>query len=244
MQTKEVTAKSILNKSGLSDYCVNPYAGCGFGCRYCYAQLIMRRFYPGIQWGEYAYPKVNAAEILAKELKRAKKGSVFISSVTDAYQPLEKKYELTRKCLSLLLEKQFPVTVQTKSPLVLRDLDLLKKFNECTVGMTVTTDDDEIRKKFEPKAPPIASRVDALRQLHEAGIRTYAFIGPMLPMNAKSLAAMISMVDFAYIDRMNYNFQVKKLCEELGMDDAFYENAKKEIASELNKMKIECKVIF
>ena len=127
MNVQETLAKTILNKSKIHDYCVNPYTGCQVNCRYCYARLFMAR-YSGHKepWGEFVDVKINAPEVLRKQLARAKRGTVWVSSVCDPYQPLEAKYELTRRCLEELAKSRFPVTIQTKSKLVLRDLDLLE----------------------------------------------------------------------------------------------------------------------
>ena len=156
-------------------------------------------------WGSFVDAKINAPEILRKQLKRAAKGNIIISSVTDPYQPVEGKYKLTRRCLEELLPYQFPVDVLTKSPFVLRDMDILKKFKKLEVGITVTTDDERIRNVFEPKAPPLEARINTLKRLHDSGLRTYAFIGPVLPMNPEVLCErIIRSVDHVFIDRMNY----------------------------------------
>ena len=131
---KEVTAKSILNKSKIFDYCLNPYTGCQHNCKYCYARLFMKRYSGHAEpWGQFVDAKVNAPELLKKQLVRAKRGDVWISSVTDPYQPLEAKFELTRQCLMELVKKQFPVSIQTKSDLVLRELDLIQELEEIQV---------------------------------------------------------------------------------------------------------------
>ena len=126
---REIKAKSILTKSGIPgvDYCVNPYVGCSHGCRYCYATFMKRYTGHTEAWGSFVDVKIHAPEILQRQLKRASMGRVMISSVTDAYQPIESKYKLTRQCLEILLQSQFPVDILTKSPLVLRDIDLIKK---------------------------------------------------------------------------------------------------------------------
>ena len=135
-----------------------------------------------------------------------------ISSVTDPYQPIENKYKLTRQCLEVLLLYQFSIDILTKSPLVLRDLDLIEKFKETEVGITITTDDDEIRKIFEPTAPPIGARIHALKTLCEKGINTYAFIGPLLPMNPEALSEKIGPhIHSVLIDRMNYVSKTRKI---------------------------------
>jgi len=99
----------------------------------------------------------------------------------DPYQPLEKKYGITRNCLEILADHDWPVVIQTRSPLVLRDIDILKRARHFEAGLTITTADDAVRKRFEPNAPPIKERLVALGELHRAGIKTYAMIAPMLP---------------------------------------------------------------
>ncbi len=214
MKIVEKKARSILSKSGIPsiDYCINPYVGCGHGCRYCYA-TFMKRFTGHTEgWGSFVDVKVNAPEVLQKQMKGAVPGNVLLSSVTDPYQPLEAKYKLSRHCLEVLRPYQFPLSILTKSPLVLRDLDLIREFKEAEVGMTVTTDDDEVRKIFEPQAPSIEARVQALKTLHEKGIKTYAFIGPLLPMDPEALAWKISpYIDSVLIDRMNYVSKTRKI---------------------------------
>jgi DNA repair photolyase len=204
---REKQVRSILSRSGISsvDYCLNPYVGCAHGCRYCYA-TFMKRFTGHTEpWGTFVDVKVNAPEVLQRQLKRAARGYVMFSSVTDPYQPLEESYRLTRRCLEILLKHQFPVGILTKSPLVLRDLDLIRQFDDIEVGMTITTEDDRIKKIFEPQAPPIAARIQALKELHDRGISTYVFIGPLLPQNPESLAEKIGPhVDSVLVDRMNY----------------------------------------
>jgi DNA repair photolyase len=156
-------------------------------------------------WGTFVDVKSNAREVLQRQLRRTTRGYVMISSVTDPYQPLEQQYGLTRRCLEVLLQNQFSTGILTKSPLVLRDMDLLERFEEIEVGITVTTEDEKIRNIFEPHAPPIDARVEALKKLHDRGIHTYAFIGPLLPQNPEALAKKISPhVDSVLIDRMNY----------------------------------------
>ncbi len=217
---REIKAKSILTKSGIPgvDYCINPYVGCSHGCRYCYA-TFMKRFTGHTEpWGSFVDVKINAPEILQKQLKRAKRGSVLMSSVTDAYQPVESKYKLTRQCLEALLQCQFPIDILTKSPLVLRDTDIIKKFKDIAVGITVTTNDEKISRVFEPNAPSIMARIRTLKALHDKGIHTYAFIGPVLPMNPETLSEKISpYVDSIIIDRMNYTSKTLKIYQRLNL---------------------------
>jgi DNA repair photolyase len=247
---KETRAKSILNKSQIFDYCVNPYTGCQVNCRYCYARLFMKR-YSGHKepWGEFVDVKINAPEVLRKQLQRAKRGTVWISSVCDPYQPLEAKYELTRRCLKELLEKQFPVNIQTKSTLVLRDLDQLKSFEEIEVGFTITTNDEKIARFFERGAASVAERLNALEKLHSSGIRTFAFIGPLLPGDPEKLVADLDgLVDRVFIDRMNYLNQVKACYRQLELEwateDRFFQEYKTRLTSELKKRRMRFESVF
>jgi len=214
VRIQEIKVKSILSKSGIpgTDYCINPYVGCANACRYCYADFMKKYTGHVEDWGSFVDAKINAPEVLQRQIRRAAKGNVIISSVTDAYQPLEEKYRLTRQCLEILLRHQFPVDILTKSSLVLRDMDLIKKFKDMEVGITITTDDDEIKRIFEPQAPPISSRITTLKRLYENGIKTYVFIGPLLPMNPEALAERVSpYVDTVLIDRMNYISKTKRI---------------------------------
>lgn len=182
MTIKEIKCKSILTKSKLPgcDYVINPYSGCLMSCVYCYSRFIKRFTGHKEPWGSYVDVKINAAEILEKEVEKTKKGMVFLSSITDAYQPIEKKYKLTRKILEILLEHQFPVSILTKSALVLRDIDLFKKFDDITVGVTITSLNKNI-KDFEPIAASPKERMKILQRLRRNGINTYVHIGPILP---------------------------------------------------------------
>ena len=156
------------------------------------------------------------------------------SGVCDPYQPLEAKYKLTRQCLEILAQNNWPVIIQTRSPLVLRDIDIIKDAQDFEVGLSVTTADDRIRKLFEPHAPPINDRIKALDELHKAGIRTYAMIAPMLP-GAEGLAELLKgKIDYALIDRMNYHYAdwvYRKYWLEDKLADDFFYRTKQELAS-------------
>jgi DNA repair photolyase len=190
MDFKEVQAKSILTPCGIPgiDYVINPYIGCRFACKYCYASF-MGRFVDKtiLDWGEYVYAKINAPDLLVKEVKKLKdKGKdieIFLSSVTDPYQGVEGEYKLTRRCLEVLADFGFEgvVSILTKSNLVTRDIDVFKKLKHVIVGLTVTSTEDGISKYFEKNAPPVSLRLKTLEFLNKQGIKTYAFIGPLLP---------------------------------------------------------------
>jgi DNA repair photolyase len=206
MIIKEIQSKSILSASKVYPYVINPYVGCQHNCSYCYAHFMKRFTGHKEPWGQFVDVKLNAPDLLKKEITRKKVDRVWISGVCDPYQPLEGRYKLTRQCLEILASNDWPVTVQTRSPLVLRDLDILKTGKSFEVGLSITTADDAIRKLFEPNAPSIKERVRALDELHRAGIRTYAMIAPILPM-AETLAEILAdKVDSVIIDRMNYHY--------------------------------------
>ena len=179
---REIECKSILTKSGIEtvDYAINPYVGCEHACVYCYATFMKRFTGHKEAWGTFVDVKVNAAEVLARQLRRAKPANITLSTVTDAYQPLEEEYGLTRACLEVLVHHDFPVSILTKSALVLHDLDLIVRLKDAKVAFTITTLDDQIRRRFEPRSWPIPERLEALGALAEAGISTWAFCGPLL----------------------------------------------------------------
>jgi DNA repair photolyase len=238
MRIKEIFAKTILTKTAISgfDYCINPYIGCGHGCRYCYASF-MKRFTGHLEpWGEFIDAKVNAPHLLKKQLKRAKQGVVTLSTVTDPYQPIERRYQLTRKCLEALLEGQLSVNLLTRSPLCLRDMDLFKRFEKIEAGFSIATHDEGIKKIFEPNSPSIDSRVKALRALHREKIRTYAFVGPMLPLDPKLLVKMLDgAIDEVLIDRMNYPNKVKAIYHKARLDPYLEENYFHVVGAELKE---------
>ena len=251
MLIKEISAKTVLTKTGIKgfDYCLNPYVGCGHACRYCYASFMKRFTGHKEPWGDFVDVKINAPQVLQKQLQRAKPGSVLISTVTDPYQPLEKKYSLTRQCLEVLLERQFPVDILTRAPLVVRDLDLFKRFKSVTVGLSIGTDREEIKKIFESHSPSIASRLEALTTLHGQGIKTYAFIGPLLPMDPIALAEqLIGRVDKVLIDRLNYSNKTKALYRreklEQYLAEEYFSGVAAVLQDRLEKKNIEVTVLF
>jgi DNA repair photolyase len=206
LTVREVLAKSVLSRSKIYPWVINPYTGCQHGCTYCYARFMKRVTGHREPWGEFVDVKVNAPELLAKEIKKKKKGRVWVSGVCDPYQPLEEKYRLTRQCLEILAQNNWPVIIQTRSPLVLRDLDIIREARDIEVGFSVTTADDGIRQLFEPHAPPVGERIRALDVLHRAGVRTYAMIAPVLP-GAEGLPELLKgKVDYTIIDCMNYHY--------------------------------------
>jgi uncharacterized Fe-S cluster-containing radical SAM superfamily protein len=247
MMIKEVRAKTILSVSKIYDYVINPYTGCQHACTYCYARFMKRFTGHREPWGEFVDVKINAADLLQIEINRKKRGRVWVSGVCDPYQPTEAKYRLSRRCLEILKQHHWPVTVQTRSPLVLRDLDILEGASDFEVGLTVTTAEDRIRKLFEPGAPPIQERIHALDALHRAGIRTYAMIAPMLP-GAEGLGKVLEgKVDILILDRMNYN-HADWVYRRYGLDrdrtDSFFDRTAHILSSACGRLGMDCRMAY
>jgi len=182
MKIREIKAKSILSKTGLgSDFVINPYVGCMHGCIYCYARFMKRFTNHPEPWGHFVDVKVNAPDLIPENTEKYRGKSIMMSSVTDCYHPLERKYELTRKILKKLISLGPELEILTKSDLVLRDIDLIKQFKKRQVTISLSFTDEKIRKQLEPLAPPAERRIDALQKLHQAGIRTGVFISPIFP---------------------------------------------------------------
>ena len=182
---RAVTCKSILTKSKLPkvEYCCNPYIGCTHGCTYCYASF-MKRFtgHTNDEWGKFIDYKENAVEILADDVHKIKENdSILLGSVTDAYQPIEKKFCLSRDCLKIFSSIKANISILTKSDLILRDIDILQNIEKCEVGISCGIENQDACYILEPHASSIQSRITALKQLHKNHITTYAFIAPIIP---------------------------------------------------------------
>lgn len=234
LAVREVQAKSILSKSKIYPWVVNPYTGCQHACTYCYARFMKRVTGHPEPWGEFVDVKINAPSLLRAEVRTKKRAKIWVSGVCDPYQPLEEHYRLTRQYLEILAENNWPVVVQTRSPLVLRDLDIIRGAKEFEVGFSVPTADDAIRLLFEPSAPPIVERIAALDELHRAGVRTYAMIAPVLP-GAEGLADLLrGTVDYVLVDRMNYRYADWVYREhglEHALSDELFDRATKDLRS-------------
>jgi DNA repair photolyase len=250
MKIREIKARSILSRTGIPgiDYCINCYTGCGHACRYCYATYMKRFTNHTEPWGTFVDVKINAVELLRKALRRNISGEVLLSSVTDAYQPLEEKYRLTRGCLELLAMTQLDVDILTKSRIVTRDIDILSRMATVDVGLSITTDREDIKRIFEPGSSGIRGRLEALKALRKAGISTYVFIGPILPMDPENLADSIApFADRVLIDRMNYAHRVKGLYRRSGLDyalePAYFEEIEDGLVTRLSHHGIETRCV-
>ncbi|MBN1410978.1 MAG: radical SAM protein [Spirochaetales bacterium] len=180
---QEITVKSIITKSGLpdADYVINPYVGCANRCIYCYARFMKRFSGHTEEWGSFVDVKKNAPDLVPVNTSRYRDKALFLSSVTDPYCEPERLHGVTRRLIERLIPLAPRLSVQTKSSLVVRDTDLFVQFAHCEVGMTVTSLDEAVRQEIEPSASTVEDRLSALKKLHEAGIRNYIFIGPILP---------------------------------------------------------------
>jgi DNA repair photolyase len=158
---------------------------------------------------------------------------------------LERKYQLTRGCLQILVEHNWPTTVQTRSPLVLRDMDILQRGESFEVGMSITTADDNVRYLFEPSAPPIPERIRTLDELHQAGIRTFAMVAPLLPGCEDLPDLLAGKVDFVILDRMNYHHSdwvYRKYGLEDKNTDEFFDLVQQSLWLAFEGLGIECQV--
>ncbi len=176
--------RQALSKSGLPDldYSLNPYMGCSHACMYCYARVYTRHELASKRWGEVVVVKVNLIDVLRREVRKLHPGVVGVGTITDPYQPIEEYYKLTRRALRILASAGFQVSIQTKSPLVTRDLDLLSEYKHLVdLGFTITTLDPKVSAFIEPGAPEPRSRVRALEEASSAGIETWVFYGPVIP---------------------------------------------------------------
>jgi DNA repair photolyase len=205
----EVKVKTALPRSNLPgmDYALNPYVGCEHDCIYCFAPDVLHK--DPAKWGKEVGVRSNLPTLLAREI-RNKRGVIGIGTVTDPYQPLEKSCLVTRKCLMEIIRHDNPISVLTKSDLVVRDIELIASTKRPEVGITITSVDDKVSKAFEPGAPLPSARIEALRKLTEAGLNTYAMVGPVLPMlsdnDLMDLVGAIAKtgVKRLMVDRMRY----------------------------------------
>ncbi|HEV7588025.1 MAG TPA: radical SAM protein [Longimicrobium sp.] len=186
-EVRSVSTKQILTPAtgfmSAFDYTLNPYGGCTFGCSYCYAAFFAGSTERRERWGYWVDVKQNAVEQIRRSRGTYGK-KIYMSSVTDPYQPIERELELTRGMLEVLAEpeRQPRLVVQTRSPLVVRDADLLSRLAHVRVNMTITTDDEAVRKRFEPLCPSNERRIEALREMKGAGVRIGVCVTPMLPL--------------------------------------------------------------
>ena len=241
MKITEIICKSALSKSNLPglDYSLNPYRGCQHNCAYCYVPNVLR--IKRSEWGSFVNIRTNISTVLSKELRSKKPGVVALSTVTDPYQPVEKKYKLTRFCLEQLLIKDFPVCIQTKSDLIIQDIDLISKFSKAEVMFSIATLNDSERRLLEPYASPIQNRIEALKQFSDLGIKTTIFFGPVYP--TIILEDLPKIVD-TFIENGATEIMVDKLNLKPGIKDNVEKVLNTDITQNLTNFDLINKKIF
>jgi DNA repair photolyase len=183
-----INAKSIFSDAtgfilrGGFDWTCNPYLGCSFGCAYCYAMFLPQNRRPREEWGRWFQAKANAVALARKQAHKVAGKAVYCSSVTDPYLPAERSLQLTRGILEALLPHQPRLLIQTRGPLVVRDLGLLRQFRAVRVNISIPTDSEDVRRAFEPKAPPLEKRWEAAAAVRAAGVPVGVCVTPMLPL--------------------------------------------------------------
>lgn len=233
-------ARSILTESSgfidAFDYTLNPYSGCSFGCSYCYAAAFVRDQERRATWGQWVQVKENALELLRKRRAKPLTGAtIYLSSVTDPYQPVERELKLTRSLLEELVSyHQVRLVVQTRSPLVTRDIDLFQRFAAVRVNMTVTTDDEAVRKVFEPGCASIGRRLAAITEVQQAGVAACITLTPLLPVadpvgfaeRLKVTGVTHFVTQYLHAERGQFVAGTRAaavaLCRERGWDEAAY----------------------
>lgn len=192
-------ASGFILRGGFQWTC-NPYVGCTFGCSYCYASYLPQNRRPVTEWGRWLSAKQNAVACARKQARVIADQAVYMSSVTDPYLPAERTLQLSRGILEEMLPFQPRLVVQTRGPLVVRDIDLLQQFQWLRVNISIPTDSEAIRQQFEPKAPTLEQRWLAAEELRAAKIDVGLCVTPTLPLKDMQ----------AFIDRLA-RFQPKVL---------------------------------
>ena len=211
MKEQIIEVKDYVTKSNLpaSDFVINPYVGCPHGCKYCYACFMKRFTKHDEEWGTFIDIKSCSKPISKRKLKGK---TVFLSSVTDCYNPYEEKYCITQSILKQLRSIDCAVNISTKSSLILRDVDLLKQLQSLTVSLSINTLDEDFRNDMD-NASSIADRLNTLRILHENGIYTVLFMSPIFP----------KITDFRQIIQCSYPFVDEYWFENLNLRGSYKE---------------------
>lgn len=214
---KSVLTQQAGRQSIPYDYTINPYRGCLFGCCYCYASKFVHDDPDKkAEWGFWVEYKKNSVDALLKESHKITGKTVFFSSATDPYQPVERRLKLTRALLEVLLfAHPLHLHMQSRSPMIVRDIDIFQRFGPTlSVGLSIPTDSEVVRKVFEPRAPAIPRRLAAARTLKEAGIRTTASVAPLLPCTPDRLARLLApCVHKAWVGTINFYEKEERLSQ-------------------------------
>lgn len=263
-----ITCQKILSLTGIKQakYVINPYRGCQFGCAYCYAQWNKFALKQNKTWGDYVQVKSNAVSLLRNEMETAFDGTIMLGSTTEVYQPAETKYRITRGILEILSDMDVPVIILTKSDLILRDLDLLKKFSDILICFTINTLDNNTIRAFEKSSPPVEHRLNAIGKLRENGVPVYLHVGPYLPelthheLIIEKVNGLVDRIDFENLNlkmvsldtlrgiiRSNFP-ELTGIYENIYQDNRYYDDywnkIKHDISLLRSRLNIEMNVYF
>ncbi len=264
MKINEIKAKSILTKSKLStDYVVNPYVGCMHGCKYCYARF-MKKFsnHMNEKWGSFVDAKANAVQLVPSNPRLYQK-KILMSSVTDPYQPCERRFKLTRKIIEKLVAFQPELQIITKSDLVLRDIDLILKFKCACVAISLGILDEDYSRQLEPLASSPLRRIQVLKKLSSSGVKTIVFVSPIVPGISnwkKIIEETMPYADEYWFENLNFYFSiqkniygfleknqpelVKKYREIYFAESKYWEKIEKEICEFCRERKLNYRIFF
>ena len=260
IKINKIQVNSYLTTSKLpdADYVINPYIGCPHKCIYCYAEF-MKRFTDHIDdnWGDFLDIKLCETPIKLDKLTGC---SILFGSVTDAYNPFEKKHRITRKILSNFIGSEAKIEILTKSDLIIRDIDLLKKIPNIRIGISMNSLDDTFRKKTEPFASSVPMRIKSLQTLHDAGIDTYLFMSPIFPeitQFVKIIERVQPFVNSFYFENLNLrgsymprvlSFISNNFPEHTELFDRIYKKKElaywEKLAAEINQYCISAKIDY
>ncbi|WP_229023043.1 SPL family radical SAM protein [Actinomarinicola tropica] len=230
------------------DFTLNPYIGCAYGCTYCYAASFAPPERQDDRWGDWVVVKENAVRKLRNMRTDLAGKTVYMSSVTDPYQLIERRLGLVRELLEVLADREVRLVVQTRSPLVTRDIDLFKRFEHIRVNMTVTTDSERVRRVFEPQCTPNRARLAAIGEVVTAGIPASLTMTPLLPVedpvafgqNLRATGVTNFVVQPFHPDRGRFTAGTRgpalKLIAELGWDRGAYERTVEALRRELPQL--------
>ncbi len=258
-------AKSLLNKAtgfiAAYDFTLNPYKGCQYGCSYCYAAAFSPNPEMRQNWGNWVIVKDNSTAILEKELEAwyrknpNKPPSIYMSSVTDPYQPIESKYQLTRRLLEVMLEYCPTLVIQTRSPIITRDIDILQRFKRLRINMSIPTGSESVRKDFEPRSPSIKARLNAVLKIKQNIDPLKGFVPklsvtitpllPTLPVDEDNFIIKLNIVDRVVIQDFHPSnsrslvASTRQEADEIKQKYAWWYNNEK-----VNYMKFKEKLVF
>jgi DNA repair photolyase len=199
VKLKVIQPRSVLNASGMGGFTLNPYVGCPVGCSYCYVPHMAHKQLEDRKWGTYVDVKEGAPELLEQQLARKRQPArIFMSTATDPYQPVEARYQITRRMLEVFeRHPKHSLFILTKQSLVERDVDILTRLPRVAVGMSISVMRDDLSQLIEPWAPVTSERLAVIGRLSAAGIPTYVLWAPAfvpVPMTDKFVRVAVHAI--------------------------------------------------